>query len=185
MFRSRTEVTDNRLKYAWIVILVALLGAALYGSSASASAYVMFMGETELRMTNTNDHVEAVVSKLPPGQCLRGVIDYDEEKRTWSTVLERWERARLGKGRAAPTLPTGTCDNKAECQAETNRMCKEAGHGGVDKDSVEITKHANDNGSTCSGDCQKNGAIAFITCAGPKTIVDEPDPAGRMGLRVR
>jgi len=62
-----------------------------------------------------------------------------------------------------PGQPTGTCDSDEECEDKTDEMCGDAGHGGVDRDSVTITMHA-DGSKTCSGDCESNGAVAFVTC---------------------
>lgn len=59
--------------------------------------------------------------------------------------------------------PLGSCDSQGDCEAKTEEMCKNAGHDGVDKDSVRITVHA-DGSKTCSGDCSSNGAVAFVTC---------------------
>jgi hypothetical protein len=59
--------------------------------------------------------------------------------------------------------PLGSCDSQGDCEAKTDEMCKNAGHDGVDKDTVTITVHA-DGSKTCSGDCSSNGAVAFVTC---------------------
>lgn len=56
------------------------------------------------------------------------------------------------------------CASIEDCTAATEEMCRNAGHGGVDADTVEINQHANDSGSTCSGDCQQNDAVAFVMC---------------------
>ncbi len=60
--------------------------------------------------------------------------------------------------------PDGACDSDEECEDETDEMCADAGHAGVDGETVTVTLHA-DGSSTCSGDCQQGGAVAFITCA--------------------
>jgi len=62
-----------------------------------------------------------------------------------------------------PVTPAGSCDSDEECEDKTDEMCEDAGHGGVTEDSVTITMHA-DGSKTCSGDCQSNGAVAFVTC---------------------
>lgn len=64
---------------------------------------------------------------------------------------------------AHSVAPLGTCDSQKECEEKTDEMCKDAGHTGVRKVSVTITVHA-DGSKTCSGDCESNGAIAFVTC---------------------
>jgi hypothetical protein len=62
-----------------------------------------------------------------------------------------------------PPRPAGSCDSQAECEAKTDEMCEDAGHGGVKKTTVSITVHI-DGSKTCSGDCSSNGAVAFVTC---------------------
>lgn len=59
--------------------------------------------------------------------------------------------------------PLGSCDSQEDCADKTEEMCKAAGHDGVDRDSVTITQHA-DGSKTCSGNCNSNGAVAFVTC---------------------
>ena len=59
--------------------------------------------------------------------------------------------------------PAGSCDSDEECEDATDSMCEDAGHGGVDGETVTITSHA-DGSKTCSGDCESNGAVAFVTC---------------------
>jgi hypothetical protein len=59
--------------------------------------------------------------------------------------------------------PLGSCDSQAECERKTEEMCKAAGHNGVNKGTVSIVTHA-DGSKTCSGDCNANGAVAFVTC---------------------
>jgi hypothetical protein len=84
----------------------------------------------------------------------------------YSITLERLPRwAGDRSAIASPTLPSGACDSDAECEAETERMCKDAGHGGVKKPTVKITKHVNSDGKTCSGDCEYDGAVAFVSCS--------------------
>ncbi len=58
----------------------------------------------------------------------------------------------------------GACDSDEECEQETGDMCESAGHGGVQDYSVSITTHE-DGSKTCSGDCEENGAVAFVTCS--------------------
>lgn len=65
--------------------------------------------------------------------------------------------------RGAPR-PFGACDSQEECTDETDEMCADAGHDGVDAETVTVTVHA-DGSQTCSGDCSAGGAVAFITCA--------------------
>ena len=65
--------------------------------------------------------------------------------------------------RGAPR-PFGACDSVAECTDETDDMCEDAGHEGVNAETVTVTVHA-DGSMTCSGDCTEGGAVAFITCA--------------------
>ena len=59
--------------------------------------------------------------------------------------------------------PYGTCDSQSECERKTDEMCSDAGHTGVNKPTVRIVTHA-DGSKTCSGDCDANGAVAFVTC---------------------
>ena len=59
--------------------------------------------------------------------------------------------------------PLGSCDSQQDCAAKTDEMCKDAGHGGVDKESVSVITHA-DGSKTCSGNCESDGAVAFVTC---------------------
>jgi hypothetical protein len=61
-------------------------------------------------------------------------------------------------------VPLDACASIEDCTDATEEMCKNAGHGGVQEDTVEITQHANDSGATCSGDCDNNGAVAFVDC---------------------
>ena len=61
-------------------------------------------------------------------------------------------------------LPFGACDSQQDCEDETEIMCADAGHEGVDEDSVTIVSHL-DGSSTCSGDCLEGGAVAFVTCS--------------------
>jgi hypothetical protein len=63
----------------------------------------------------------------------------------------------------APWRPQGSCDSEEECEQATDSMCEDAGHDGVDGDSVTITVHL-DGSKTCSGDCESNGAVALVTC---------------------
>ncbi len=53
-------------------------------------------------------------------------------------------------------LPFGACDSEQECE--------DAGHEGVDEETVTVTLHA-DGSQTCSGDCLQGGAVAFVTCS--------------------
>ena len=64
--------------------------------------------------------------------------------------------------RGAPR-PFGACDSDEECEDETDQMCADAGHEGVDEETVTVTVHA-DGSSTCSGDCLQGGAVAFVSC---------------------
>ena len=62
-------------------------------------------------------------------------------------------------------ISLGACDSEEECTDETDTMCEQAGHIGVDETTVEITEHVNDDGQTCSGDCADgSGAVAIIDC---------------------
>jgi len=78
-------------------------------------------------------------------------------------------RARIPRGRfdsiswRHPGRPRGSCDSQEDCEERTEEMCNEAGHNGVDEDSVAVTTHV-DGSKTCSGDCNSNGAVAFVTC---------------------
>ena len=73
-----------------------------------------------------------------------------------------------GKSFAWPVLPvSGICDDTDDCFKKVDELCKEAGHGGAKKKTVEITQHA-DGGATCSADCERNGAVAFATCKAPE-----------------
>ncbi len=65
--------------------------------------------------------------------------------------------------RGAPR-PFGACDSDEECEEETDEMCADAGHEGVDDATVSIVNHA-DGSSTCAGDCLAGGAVAFISCS--------------------
>jgi len=60
--------------------------------------------------------------------------------------------------------PFGACDSQEECTEETDEMCENAGHEGVDEDTVTVTVHA-DGSQTCSGDCTHGGAVAFVNCS--------------------
>jgi hypothetical protein len=60
-------------------------------------------------------------------------------------------------------LPMGSCDSQQDCEDKMEEMCKGAGHDGVKEATVTITIHA-DGSKTCSGDCDRNGAVAFVTC---------------------
>lgn len=60
--------------------------------------------------------------------------------------------------------PFSACDSQEECEDETDEMCDDAGHEGVDAETVTVTLHA-DGSQTCSGDCNEGGAVAFVTCA--------------------
>ena len=62
-----------------------------------------------------------------------------------------------------PFEPEGSCDSEEECEDATDSMCEDAGHDGVDGDTVTITVHM-DGSKTCSGDCESNGAVALVTC---------------------
>ena len=64
-----------------------------------------------------------------------------------------------------PMRPGGSCDSNEECEERTDEMCEDAGHDGVNEDTVTITLHA-DGSKTCSGDCNSDGAVAFVTCSG-------------------
>lgn len=57
----------------------------------------------------------------------------------------------------------GACDSQQECEDRTDELCEDAGHGGVKNVTVKITIHS-DGSKTCSGNCENNGAIAFVTC---------------------
>jgi hypothetical protein len=59
--------------------------------------------------------------------------------------------------------PLGSCDSQKECERKTEEMCEDAGHGGVKKSTVTLITHA-DGSKTCSGNCNSNGAVAFVTC---------------------
>jgi hypothetical protein len=59
--------------------------------------------------------------------------------------------------------PLGSCDSQQDCEQKTEQMCKDAGHDGVDEETVQVTTHV-DGSKTCSGDCNSNGAVAFVTC---------------------
>ena len=62
-----------------------------------------------------------------------------------------------------PFEPRGSCDSDEECEEATDSMCENAGHDGVDGETVTITVHI-DGSKTCSGDCESNGAVALVTC---------------------
>jgi hypothetical protein len=62
-----------------------------------------------------------------------------------------------------PVEPVGSCDSTEECEERIDEMCEDAGHVGVNDQTVIITLHA-DGSKTCSGDCLANGAVAFVTC---------------------
>jgi hypothetical protein len=79
-------------------------------------------------------------------------------------------RARLASGsfdsvswHRRARRPTGSCDSTEDCEKKINEMCRDAGHNGVDRDTVQVVTHI-DGSKTCSGDCKSNGAIAFVTC---------------------
>lgn len=83
-------------------------------------------------------------------------------------TIEQWEPTNATKKRSEqnlvwPVIPTGACDTQAECTDELADACSDAGHGGVDADTVKIIRHLNGT-STCSGDCTKHGAVAFVIC---------------------
>jgi hypothetical protein len=59
--------------------------------------------------------------------------------------------------------PLGSCDSTDDCEKKIDEMCRDAGHNGVDRDTVQVITHV-DGSKTCSGDCTSNGAIAFVTC---------------------
>ena len=61
-------------------------------------------------------------------------------------------------------LPFGACDSDEECEEETDQMCADAGHEGVDEETVAVVSHT-DGSQTCSGDCLEGGAVAFVTCS--------------------
>jgi hypothetical protein len=75
-------------------------------------------------------------------------------------------------GALVPTLPTDACASDEECEAATDKMCREAGYAdGVDSDDVTRTQHVEDGSTTCSGGCAGtnsntggSGGVAFITC---------------------
>lgn len=98
------------------------------------------------------------------GPQIAGIAELSLVNGTYSYTFEpvcRSAKSRVGI--ACPVVPNGACDTDEECEDKTDEMCEDAGHGGVNEDSVTITMHA-DGGKTCSGDCQQNGAVAFVVC---------------------
>ncbi len=96
-----------------------------------------------------------------------------------SGVIERGPALTL---RMTPTIFTmGACSSQQDCQDTTDEQCSEAGHGGVQADTVIITLH-DDGAQTCSGECvggcNSNGCPVALTECRPGTIVDDPDPVG-------
>ena len=95
-----------------------------------------------------------------PGFELAGIITSDGE---W--VFERMTPMRTKRsGRGWTVLPQGTCDTDEECAKKIDSMCQAAGHGKLKKGTATRTKHVADNDTTCSGDCENNGAVGFVTC---------------------
>jgi hypothetical protein len=80
-----------------------------------------------------------------------------------------------GTGTVFTICPSASCDDIPSCTEKLEEACSNAGHCGVDDDSVTITRHA-DYSKTCSGECTcQNGVgcgdscpIAFEIC-GPLT----------------
>ena len=78
----------------------------------------------------------------------------------------------------------GTCDSTDECAQKIGELCHEAGHGGVQADTVGISEKDANGCQTCYGDCDLHGAVGFAECCPSivdpaiRPIVDEPDPAG-------
>lgn len=56
----------------------------------------------------------------------------------------------------------GACDSQQECEDEIDDLCEP--HDGVDASTVKITIFS-DGSRNCSGDCNSNGAVAFVTCS--------------------
>ncbi len=157
----------------WLSVLTVLIAAI-----AVATVLALSVGPAFAKETADYRPLEMIekAGRLVPGD-ISGVVELNENGE-WRFMLERFptrptlrERAQLGKpvGRSKPCLPTGACDSLSECEAELDTICSNAKHGGVDPKTVEITKHANDDGKTCSGDCKQNGAVAFIDCEAPVT----------------
>ena len=96
------------------------------------------------------------------------VITYDENGEVPVCVVE-----------PAPLLPLGACDN---CNKTGELVC---GVGQVDESATKKTTSI-DGGKGCEGKCkEKNGQVRYWAAScptpapiQPKTIVDEPDPAG-------
>ncbi len=85
-------------------------------------------------------------------------------------VITRWKPSRAairdlsrGSSMGWPVIPEGDCSSDQECTDAMEEACTDAGHGGVQTDTVKIVTHA-DGSQTCSGDCEDNGAIAFVIC---------------------
>jgi hypothetical protein len=60
--------------------------------------------------------------------------------------------------------PHGFCDDRTleSCKQELEEACRNAGHCGVDRDSVTTTKHA-DYSETCAGDCTcQDGGVCGV-----------------------
>jgi hypothetical protein len=75
-------------------------------------------------------------------------------------------------GVVASIVPFEACDSQMECETETDRMCADAGWGGVQETTVDVVTHV-DGSKTCSGECEggcnNHGCpTAFVVC-GPLT----------------
>ena len=63
-------------------------------------------------------------------------------------------------------LNTWDCDedDREGCVEEMDDACSQAGNGSVRAVTVRIDRSADGNSLTCSGDCDLNGAVAFMVC---------------------
>ena len=107
----------------------------------------------------------------PPDAHLRGTFFYDPRGGVQASTRVQASRRSNFAREDRPIYQTlvdtqdvkDSCRSTADCERETTIMCNDAGHGGIKAGTARVVTHA-DGSKTCSADCEKNGAVAFVTC---------------------
>lgn len=162
--------------WAVLVALFALICATfgcLCDDAEAGDLYVHLSSETSDRGSAIEKIVEQVDGFGMDGP-LEGILYLDSDGDYRAMLSPTW--CLRGNDCVRRSLPESACDSDADCEKKTDKMCRAAGHGGIKEDSATVTTHV-DGSKTCSADCSRNGAVAFVIC-NPK-VVSGSEPVKR------
>jgi hypothetical protein len=170
--RNRLKTAARPLFVLVLGILVAQAPVASEGERKAASELVDFRMAPLEQVKKINTHLRertdgadtlTIMTWDGQGEGEHIVLAGDRNIQTRVRALTAKRRFDSVSWSHRANRPYGTCDSQAECERKTDEMCDDAGHGGVNKPTVRVITHA-DGSKTCSGDCDANGAVAFVTC---------------------